>query len=240
MDDLLACVRDIPIHGLSITMPYKEEILKHLDKTDPMTAKVGACNTVVRSQDGKLYGFNTDVNGVVRPLEMRMALQGAKILVLGAGGAARAAVFGLKERGADVHILNRTPGPAQNLAKKARAKAINKLQLRKMAFDVIINATPVGMEGNRDPMPIAEEDFKAKYFFEMVYTPAETKMVKIARSRGLQVILGSEMFVQQGARQFEIWTGKPAPVQEMQRVVEYALAQRAAEKTNGKKGKNSH
>jgi 3-dehydroquinate dehydratase/shikimate dehydrogenase len=240
MDDLLACVRDIPIHGLSITMPYKEEILKHLDKTDPMTAKVGACNTVVRSQDGKLYGFNTDVNGVVRPLEMRIALQGAKILVLGAGGAARAAVFGLKERGADVHILNRTPGPAQNLAKKARAKAINKLQLRKMAFDVIINATPVGMEGNRDPMPIAEEDFKAKYFFEMVYTPAETKMVKIARSRGLQVILGSEMFVQQGARQFEIWTGKPAPVQEMQRVVEYALAQRAAEKTNGKKGKNSH
>jgi 3-dehydroquinate dehydratase/shikimate dehydrogenase len=240
MDDLLACVRDIPIHGLSITMPYKEEILKHLDKTDPMTAKVGACNTVVRSQDGKLYGFNTDVNGVVRPLEMRMALQGAKILVLGAGGAARAAVFGLKERGADVHILNRTPGPAQNLAKKARARAINKLQLRKMAFDVIINATPVGMEGNRDPMPIAEEDFKAKYFFEMVYTPAETKMVKIARSRGLQVILGSEMFVQQGARQFEIWTGKPAPVQEMQRVVEYALAQRAAEKTNGKKGKNSH
>jgi 3-dehydroquinate dehydratase/shikimate dehydrogenase len=240
MDDLLACVRDIPIHGLSITMPYKEEILKHLDKTDPMTAKVGACNTVVRSQDGKLYGFNTDVNGVVRPLEMRIGLPGAKILVLGAGGAARAAVFGLKERGADVHILNRTPGPAQNLAKKARAKAINKLQLRKMAFDVIINATPVGMEGNRDPMPITEEDFKAKYFFEMVYTPAETKMVKIARSRGLQVILGSEMFVQQGARQFEIWTGKPAPVQEMQRVVEYALAQRAAEKTNGKKGKNSH
>jgi 3-dehydroquinate dehydratase/shikimate dehydrogenase len=191
---------------------------------------------MVRSQDGKLYGFNTDVSGVVRPLEMRLALQGAKILVLGAGGAGRAAVFGLKERGADVYILNRTPGPAQNLAKKARAKAVNKLQVRKMTFDVIINATPVGMEGNRDPLPISEDDFKAKYFFEMVYTPAETKMVKIARSKGLQVILGSEMFVQQGARQFEIWSGKPAPVQEMQRVVEYALAQRAAAKANGKKG----
>jgi 3-dehydroquinate dehydratase/shikimate dehydrogenase len=238
LDDLLACIRDIPIHGLSITMPYKEEVLKHLDKTDPLTAKIGACNTIVRSQDGKLYGFNTDVSGVVRPLEMRLALQGAKILVLGAGGAGRAAVFGLKERGADVYILNRTPGPAQNLAKKARAKAVNKLQVRKMTFDVIINATPVGMEENRDPLPISEDDFKAKYFFEMVYTPAETKMVKIARSKGLQVILGSEMFVQQGARQFEIWSGKPAPVQEMQRVVEYALAQRAAAKANGKKTNN--
>ena len=237
MSDLLACVRDIPIHGLSITMPYKEEILKHLDKTDPLTAKIGACNTVVRSQEGKLYGFNTDVTGVVRPLEMRLPLQGAKILVLGAGGAGRAAVFGLKERSAEVYVFNRTPGPAQNLAKKARAKAVNKMQLRKMAFDVIINATPVGMEGNRDPLPISEQEFNAKYFFEMVYTPAETKMVKMARAKGMHVILGAEMFVQQGARQFEIWSGKPAPVQEMQRVVEYALAQRAAAKNNDKKSK---
>ncbi|HKD13230.1 MAG TPA: shikimate dehydrogenase [Candidatus Angelobacter sp.] len=238
LSDLMACVNDIPIHGLSITMPYKEEILKHLDKTDPLTAKIGACNTVVRSQDGKLYGFNTDVTGVVRPLEVRLQLQGAKILVLGAGGAARAAVFGLKDRGADVYVFNRTPGPAQNLAKRARAKAINKLQLRKMAFDVIINATPVGMEGNREPIPISEQEFNARYFFEMVYTPSETKMVKLARSKGMHVILGAEMFVQQGARQFEIWSGKPAPVQEMQRVVEYALAQRAAAKdANGKRKK---
>ena len=240
LGDLLACVRDIPIHGLSITMPYKEEMLKHLDKTDPLTAKIGACNTVVRSQDGKLYGFNTDVTGVVRPLEMRLPLQEAKILVLGAGGAGRAAVFGLKERGAEVYLFNRTPGPAQNLAKKARARAVNKMQLRKMAFDVIINATPVGMEGDRDPLPISEQEFNAKYFFEMVYTPAETKMVKIARAKGMHVILGAEMFVQQGARQFEIWSGKPAPVQEMQRVVEYALAQRAAAKNNGKKQATGH
>ena len=236
LDDLLSCINDIPIHGLSVTMPYKEEIIKHLDKTDPLTTKIGACNTVVRSQDGKLYGFNTDVSGVVRPLEQRITLQGAKILVLGAGGAARAAVFGLKERGADVYILNRTPGPAQTLARQARAKAINKAQLKKLEFEVIINATPVGMEGNRDPLPLAENEFKAKYFFEMIYTPAETRMVKIARSRGMYVIPGSEMFVQQGARQFEIWSGKPAPVQEMQRVVEFALTQRAAGKNgNGKK-----
>jgi 3-dehydroquinate dehydratase/shikimate dehydrogenase len=230
LDDMMTCVRDIPIAGFSVTMPYKEEIIKHLDKTDPLTTKIGACNTVVRAQDGKLYGFNTDVTGVVRPLETRIRLQGAKILVLGAGGAARAAVFGLKERGADVYILNRTAGPAQNLAKQARAKAINRTMLKKMEFEVIINATPVGMEGNRDPLPISEAEFKARYFFEMVYTPSETKMVKLARAKGMHVILGAETFVQQGARQFEIWSGKPAPVAEMQRVVDFALAQRAAAK----------
>jgi len=241
MEDLLACVQDIPIAGLSITMPYKEPIVKHLDKCDPWTTKVGACNTLVRSQDGKLYGFNTDVNGVVRPLEMRIRLQGAKILVLGAGGAARAAVFGLKERGAEVSILNRTAAAAQKLAKQARAKVINRTMLKKLEFDVIINATPAGMEGNKDPLPLTEPEMKAKYFFEMVYNPAETKMIKMARARGMHVIPGAEMFVQQGARQFEIWTGKPAPVLDMQRVVDHALAQQAAAKAaeagNGKKGK---
>src|SRR5262245_13984173 len=238
LDDLMSCVRDIPINGLSITMPYKEQILKHLDKTDPLTTKIGACNTVVRAQDGKLYGFNTDVAGVVRPLEVRMRLQGTRILVLGAGGSARAAVFGLKERGADVYILNRTAAPAQNLAKQARAKAVNRTLLKKMEFDVIINATPAGMDGNRDPLPLSPQELKAKYFFDMVYTPQETKMVKLARANGIHVILGSEMFVQQGARQFEIWSGKPAPAGEMQRVVDFALAQRAAAKNAGNNKNN--
>jgi 3-dehydroquinate dehydratase/shikimate dehydrogenase len=239
LEDLLACVRNIPINGLSVTMPYKEGILRHLDKTDPLTAKIGACNTVVRSQDGKLYGFNTDVAGIVRPLEMRMRLPGVKVLVLGAGGSARAAVFGLKERGADVYILNRTPGPAQTLAKQARAKAINRAMLKKLAFDVLINATPVGMHGNRDPLPLSEQEFQAKVFFDLVYNPAETKMVRLARAKGIHVILGSEMFVQQGARQFEIWTNKPAPLMDMQRVVDFALAQSAAANSadNGKNKK---
>ena len=163
---------------------------------------------------------------------MRLRLPASKILVLGAGGAARAAVFGLKERGADVYILNRTPAPAQTLAKQARAKAINRTMLKKLEFDVIINATPVGMDGNRDPLPLSEQELKARYFFDMVYSPLETKLVKLARAKGMHVILGSEMFVQQGARQFEIWSGKPAPIMEMQRVVDFALAQRAAAKNS--------
>ncbi len=228
--DLLVCVREIPIHGLSITMPYKEEIIKHLDNIEPLATKIGAVNTVIRAQDGKLYGFNTDVAGIVRPLEQRLGLKDAKVLVLGAGGAARAAVFGLKERGAEVFIVNRSSRAGQKLAKKAKAKFLTQSQMRKLQFDVIINATPVGM-GSGKQSPLQEKEINARFLFDLVYVPAETRLMKLARARGLQVIPGSEMFVQQGARQFEIWTGKPAPVVDMQHVVALALQQLA---TNGK------
>jgi 3-dehydroquinate dehydratase / shikimate dehydrogenase len=227
LKDLLACVRDIPIHGISITMPYKESILKFLDNTDSHTTKIGACNTVVRAQDGKLYGFNTDTAGVVRPLEQRLTIENAKVLVLGAGGAARAAVFGLKERGAEVYILNRSVGPAQKLARSARARMMKRPDLKKVSFDVIINATPVGM-GNTRESPLHENEINARYVFDMIYDPPETKLMKMARERGAQLIPGIEMFVHQAARQFEIWTGKPAPWEEMLRVVTLALQERAA------------
>ena len=227
LKDLLACVREIPIQGLAVTMPYKEDILPYLDNTDPFTSKIGACNTVVRSQDGKLYGFNTDTSGVVRPLEQRMTLNDARILVLGAGGAARAAVFGLRERGAQVFILNRSLPAAQKLARQAKARTIKRADLKKLDFDVIINATPVGMGITRES-PLNADEIKAQYVFDMVYDPAETKLIQLARLRGAQVILGREMFVHQAARQFEIWTGKPAPREDMMRIVQFALDERAA------------
>ena len=227
LKDLLTCVREIPIHGLSITMPYKEVIVKHLDNTDSHSTKIGACNTVVRAQDGNLYGFNTDTAGVVRPLEQRIAIDGAKVLVLGAGGAARAAVFGLKERGAEISILNRSAGPAQKLARRAHARTIKRADLKKLSFDVIINATPVGM-GNTRESPLNENEIKARFLFEMIYDPPETRLMKMARAQGVQVIPGIEMFVHQAARQFEIWTGKPAPWDDMLRVVTIAQQDRAA------------
>jgi 3-dehydroquinate dehydratase/shikimate dehydrogenase len=228
LPDLLACVRDIPLHGLSITMPYKQAILPHLDNTDAVTEKIGACNTVIRAQDGKLYGYNTDVAGVVRPLEQRLHLAGTKVLVVGAGGGARAAVFGLKERGAEVFLINRTTSVGQKLARQAHAKFLSRSQMRGLEFDVIVNATPVGMNGGK-VSPLNEKELNARILFEMVYTPAETKLVKMARAKGMQVITGAEMFVQQGARQFEIWTGKPAPADDMYRVVTTALLARAAQ-----------
>jgi 3-dehydroquinate dehydratase / shikimate dehydrogenase len=238
LKDLLACIRDIPIHGVSVTMPYKESIVSHLDNSDSGTTKTGACNTMVRAQDGKLYGFNTDTTGVVRPLQQRITLENAKILVLGAGGAARAAVFGLKERGAEVYVMNRTPAQAQKLARQARARTLKRPDLKKHIFDVIINATPVGM-GNPQESPLTESEIKTKYAFDMVYNPPETKFLQLAKAAGAEVISGVEMFVQQAARQFEIWTGKPAPWDEMLRVVSKALADAAPKNdVNGAKKKS--
>src|SRR5271169_6195879 len=222
MKDLIACVPDIPIRGLSITMPYKQDIVGSLTNSDALTKQVGACNTVVRGQDGKLYGFNTDVAGIVVPLEQRMTLQGAKILVVGAGGVARAAVFGLKNKGAEVFITNRTPEKGQALARQAKAKYMKRADVAKSTFDVIVNATPVGMGTNRQS-PLEDKELNTKYLFDLVYVPAETKLTKMARAKNVEVIPGLEMFVQQGARQFEIWTGKPSPIAEMSFVVSKAL-----------------
>jgi 3-dehydroquinate dehydratase/shikimate dehydrogenase len=226
LPDLLKLVHEIPIQGLSVTMPLKQEIMAHLEKTDPLSAKIGACNTVLR-QEGKLYGFNTDVAGITGPLEKRLSLRGAKVLVLGAGGAARAAVFGVRDKGADVFILNRTPETAQKLARQSGSKTIKKEALPKTTFDIIINATPIGMAGQKGAQLLEAKDLNTKLVFDLVYNPLETPLLRLARQQNIPIITGIEMFVQQGARQFEIFTGKPAPEEEMLRVVIHALRQQA-------------
>jgi len=228
LSDLLTLTREVPLHGLAITMPFKTEILKHLERTDALSEKIGACNTVVRAQDGNLYGFNTDVAAVVRPLERRLPLRGAKILVLGAGGAGRAAVFGLVEKGAEVHIWNRTADTAKKLARQAKAKIIRREQIVKTNFDVIVNTTPVGMRGVKPVSILEPKELNTRLVFDLVYNPIDTPLIRMAREKGLPVVTGVEMFVHQGARQFEIWTGKPAPEEEMLRVVVHALRQESA------------
>jgi len=226
VQDLLTLALELPLAGCAITMPLKTEVLPHLANMDHLTARIGACNTLRMGADGKLYGFNTDVAGVVRPLERRLRLKGARVVVLGAGGAARAAVFGLVEQGAEVLVVNRTHEHAVTLARQAKAKSLKHELLAKQHFDVMINATPCGMAGSKQALPIAENELNASLVFDMVYNPLETPLLKLARSRDIHVISGLEMFVQQGARQFEIWTGKPAPESEMMRVVEHELRKR--------------
>jgi len=226
LSDLITLARELPLAGAAVTMPLKEEILPHLANSDPLTARIGACNTLRTGADGNLYGFNTDVAGVVRPLEKRLKLQGARIAVLGAGGAARAAVFGLVAQGAEVFVVNRTHENAVKLARQAKAKSLKHELLAKSRFDVLINATPCGMAGNKQLLPIEENELNASVAFDMVYNPMETPLLKLAKNRGIATISGLEMFVQQGARQFEIWTGKPAPEAEMMRVVELELRRR--------------
>jgi 3-dehydroquinate dehydratase/shikimate dehydrogenase len=231
LSDLLTMVRELPLAGVAVTMPLKQEVLPHLANpvtkgSIPLTHRIGACNTLRIGADGNIVGFNTDVDGVVRPLEKRLKLKGARIAVLGAGGAARAAVFGLVEQGAEVFIVNRTHETAVALARETKAKALQHERLAKSKFDVLINSTPCGMKGSKISMPIEENELNASLVFDMVYNPLDTPLLKLARSRGIPVVTGLEMFVQQGARQFEIWTGKPAPEAEMRRVVEMELRRR--------------
>jgi len=226
LSDLLTLVSELPMAGVAVTMPLKQEVLPHLAHMDPLVERIGACNTLRATADGKLHGFNTDVAGVVRPLERRMQLKGARIAVLGAGGAARAAIFGLVAEGAEVFVVNRTHETAQKLATQAGAQALKMAELGHRDFDVLLNTTPCGMKGVEQQLPLAENQLNAGLVFDMVYNPLQTPLLKLAASRGLATIGGMEMFVQQGARQFEIWTGKPAPEAEMRRVVEQALRQR--------------
>jgi len=226
LGDLLTLVRGLPLAGVAVTMPLKQEVLPHLANMDPLTAKIGACNTLRVGGDGKIVGFNTDVAGIVRPLEKRIKLKGSRIAVLGAGGAARSAVFGLVEQGAEVFIVNRTHETAVALAKDAKAAALKHELFARGRFDALINSTPCGMAGSKQALPIKESELNAGLVFDMVYNPLETPLLKLARERGIPVITGLEMFVQQGARQFEIWTGKPAPEREMLRVVELELRRR--------------
>jgi 3-dehydroquinate dehydratase / shikimate dehydrogenase len=251
VDDLLNLARHLPLSGISVTMPLKQQVLPYLANVDPLTARLGACNTIRTGADGKLYGFNTDVAGIVRPLEKRMSLKGARALVLGAGGAARAAVCGLVEKGAEVAIWSRkehsahelaasacgapngrssspgwntgSPGSKSSRASLGTAKTITRQQIAASEFDVLINATPCGMHGNAHPLPLESEEWHARLVFDLVYNPLDTPLLKIARARGIATIQGVEMFVHQGARQFELWTGKPAPEAEMLRVVLFAL-----------------
>jgi 3-dehydroquinate dehydratase/shikimate dehydrogenase len=220
--EVLDFADDIPLSGFSVTHPHKSAFLDRLERIDPMGKQVGAINTVVRSQ-GKFYGYNTDVAGVVEPLAQAVPLRAAKVLVLGAGGAARAAVFGLRSHGAQVFICNRTREHAQKLAAEARAKVVARADLKKLSFQAIVHATPVGQYPKVGESPLEADEIHAPVVFDLVYNPLETELLRRARGLGARVIHGFEMLALQGARQFELWTGKPAPLEDMRRELFTAL-----------------
>jgi 3-dehydroquinate dehydratase/shikimate dehydrogenase len=224
--EVLDCADDIPLSGFSVTHPYKSAFLDRLARIDPLGKLVGAINTVVRSQ-GKFYGYNTDIAGVVEPLSQALPLRGTKILVLGAGGAARAAVFGLRGNGAQVFICNRTREHAQKLAAEARAKVVARAELKKLSFQAIVHATPVGQYPKMREALLEPEEIHAPVVFDLVYNPLETELLRRARALGARTIHGFEMLALQGARQFELWTGKPAPLEDMRRELYIALSEPA-------------
>ncbi len=225
--DVIHFAHRLPLAGFSVTMPFKQAILPMLDVIDPLAARIGAVNTVRREADGTLTGFNTDAAGIAGPLQTRLTLRGARILVLGAGGAARAAAFACVGEGAEVSILNRTHASAVELADEAGAHALQSAELDvQPEFDVLIQATPAGMRHNATPLPLPEGVLPAALIFDLVYNPLDTPLLQAARRAGRAVVPGVEMFIHQGARQFELWTGQSAPVERMRQVVLEALGGR--------------
>jgi 3-dehydroquinate dehydratase/shikimate dehydrogenase len=219
--DFLSSVDPFGIAGFSVTLPHKESILRHLDECDPLAADVGAVNTVaVRA--GCLYGYNTDYVGVLRSIERRVPLASSRVLLFGAGGSARAAAFALVRAGAAVAVCARRPARARALAKAVGGEVVDRRALRSESFDAIVNCTPVGMyPGGGSPLKASE--LNCRVVMDLIYRPQKTDLLRLAERRGIATISGVEMFLLQGAAQFEIWTGRRAPAAAMRRALLGAL-----------------
>jgi 3-dehydroquinate dehydratase/shikimate dehydrogenase len=221
--DFLAAIEPLGIAGFSVTLPHKQAVLRHLDGCDPLAAAIGAVNTVVVRGGGKLYGYNTDYVGVLRALEPRIPLRGSRVLIVGAGGAARAVAFALAQAGASVCICARRANRARALAKAVHGEVVTRASLRREFFDAIVNATPVGMLPSVDDSPLDARDLNCRLVFDTIYRPRQTKLLRLAAQGGIETVSGIEMFIAQGTAQWEIWTGERAPVNAMRGAVLRAL-----------------
>jgi 3-dehydroquinate dehydratase/shikimate dehydrogenase len=237
LKDFLSSIEPLGISGFSVTIPHKERILRYLDDCDPLAASIGAVNTVVVRGNGKLYGYNTDYVGVLRTLEPRISPQGSRVLILGAGGVARAVAFALAHAGAAVCICARRLERAKSLARAVAGEAVERGRLKGEFFDAIVNATPVGMYPKMSESPLEERELNCRLVFDTIYRPRVTKFLQIAAKRKIETVSGLEMFVAQGAAQWEIWTGERAPTEVMRSAVVRALKY-AENRSNSFKSKN--
>jgi len=221
-------VKALGIKGLNVTIPHKVNVIKYLNKLTYEANLIGAVNTIL-NEDGKLIGFNTDYTGVLKTFETyKIDLTNKKIVLLGAGGAAKAIAFAIAEKASSLIILNRTKRKAVNLVKelnkKLKVNALgNSLTFKALKnslkdADILINATSVGMEPNVNQTLVAKELLqKDMVVFDIIYNPLETKLLKEAGEIGAKCINGVEMLVQQAAEAFKIWFKIEPPVNEMRK-----------------------
>jgi len=223
LGDALAGARALGIRQLAVSLPHKEAVLAHLDEVGPCARAIGAANTVTL-REGRLIGTNTDWLGAVQALERNVELAGSRAVVLGAGGTARALVYGLIERGARVTLLNRTLARAQKIADELGAVAAGPLcDLAQTPHEVLINTTSVGLRSDVSPVP-ASNLLSKSLVMDVVYDPEETRLLREARARGAETITGKWMLVYQAAEQFRQWTGREAPLDVMSRAFDAAGA----------------
>jgi len=212
----LDSVRCLGIRGVNLTMPLKQEALRFLDSIDGRAGECGAVNTVL-NEKGYLKGFNTDVDGFIDSLKETPRAA----VVLGSGGAASAVLLALSDLGSESIVMGRTREKVELLARKfgARPMSFDLRALTEVKWDLLVNATPLGMRGFPD-LEIPVEALKpGRIVFDLVYSPRETTLLKLARRRGCRVIEGLELLVNQGARSFRLWTGMEPPLQVMREAV---------------------
>jgi shikimate dehydrogenase len=233
LEDAINLLREPEVIGANVTIPYKSHVMKYLDDNTTEAENIGAVNTIVK-KDGNLVGKNTDAIGGVKALEEEYdGIELAEVTIIGAGGASKALSYNLAPKVKKLTILNRTKTKSSVLARYLMEKTKNRnvygggleeLQKHLEGTDILINATPVGMEPRTDRSPIpAEYLHKNLLVYELVYNPIETKLLRDAKQKGGRVLSGVKMLVYQGALAYEMWTGHKPPVDLMLKVVQEAL-----------------
>jgi shikimate dehydrogenase len=228
LQDAVAGVRALGIAGLNVTIPHKTAVMPLLDDIDAEARRIGAVNTIV-NENGRLIGYNTDGPGYVRALEeeTNVNIQEKRVLLIGAGGAARGIYFSLIDRGAKrIDICNRTVSKAKQLVEEGDAAvssaafSLSEAEQRLGEYDIVINTTSVGMYPNVEQMPLSLANLKeGTIVSDIIYNPLETKWLKEARARNAIVQNGVGMFIYQGALAFEKWTGVFPDVERMKKIV---------------------
>jgi shikimate dehydrogenase len=216
------------IRGVSVTIPFKTAVMAHLDDIEEDARTIGAVNTIA-NRNGRLRGFNTDWIGLVRSLEKVVDIKGKTVAVIGAGGAARAAVFGILKKGGVPTILNRTVEKGKALAREFNCPFVPLGDITRLDTDGLINTTPVGMAPDEDRMPLRHGDAaRFRWVMDIIYNPVETMLLREAAKHGCAVLNGLDMFVHQGSEQIRLWTGQKPPVEQMRDAVTKELTKNSS------------
>jgi shikimate dehydrogenase len=226
IEGCLKGMKTLGISGMSVTIPHKSALISLLDDVDALAMKIGAVNTIINT-GGRLVGYNTDAIGALKALEEKIDLTGKSCLLIGAGGAARAIGFGLKEKGVTISVANRSSDRGRELAALLDSPYMPLKNVGDNKADLLIQTTPVGMYPHVDRCPIHEHVLKGgMVVMDIIYNPIETRLLKMARRRGCRTIDGLSMFIHQGAEQFRLWTGLDAPISDMAHALKAALGKR--------------
>jgi 3-dehydroquinate dehydratase/shikimate dehydrogenase len=212
------------VRGLSVTLPHKVAVMNLIDEIDEAARKIGAVNTIV-VKDGRLCGYNTDAAGAMEPLEKICDLKRESCAVLGAGGAARAVVCGLAQRGAAVTVFARDTEKARSLTASFGARVLPLSEFAESGATIVIHTTPVGMRGHSEGISLVPRSSLGNRLiaYDLVYNPLDTRFLRDAREEGCRVVTGLDMLVAQAALQFRLWTGRDAPVGLMRQAALEAL-----------------